>query len=109
MLIKEGLGFRSTARILQVSLTAVLNWFKKQSINDQTNCRPANADDKTIASKLKDKAAAIVVYCGGHKCNAAMTLAERMARLGYTNVSHFAGGIPAWKEKGLPVTAEKAK
>ena len=42
LLIKEGLGFRSTARILQVSLTAVLNWFKskalmiKQIVDQQT-------------------------------------------------------------------------
>lgn len=39
LLIKEGLGFRSTARILQVSLTAVLNWLKS---NDQTNCGSTN-------------------------------------------------------------------
>ncbi len=32
LLTKEGLGFRSTARILQVSLTAVLNWFKNKSL-----------------------------------------------------------------------------
>jgi transposase-like protein len=31
-LLKEGLAFRSTARILNVSLTAVLNWFKNKSL-----------------------------------------------------------------------------
>lgn len=42
LMIKEGMGFRSTARILGVSLTAVLNWFKhkalmiKQIVDHQT-------------------------------------------------------------------------
>lgn len=65
---------------------------------------PADADDKTISEKLKDKNAEIIVYCGSIKCPASTTLAERLIGLGYTNVSHYPGGLAEWKDKGLPVT-----
>ena len=32
LMIREGMGFRATARILGVSLTAVLNWFKDKAL-----------------------------------------------------------------------------
>ena len=68
---------------------------------------PADADDKTIAAKLKDKKSEIICYCYGPSCDAGMTLAERLVGLGYTNVKHYAGGISEWKQNNLPVTAEK--
>lgn len=62
----------------------------------------ANADDKDIKSKLKDKAAMIVVYCGSASCPASMTLADRLVGMGYTNVCHYAGGIKEWTENNKP-------
>ena len=65
---------------------------------------PANADDAAITKALPKKDAKIIVYCWGGPCNAAMTLAMKLVALGYTSVSHFAGGISEWKEKNLPIT-----
>ncbi len=69
----------------------------------------ADANDKDIHAKLKDKAAMIVIYCGSVSCPASMTLAERLVGLGYTNVCHYAGGIKEWTENQKPTTAHKSK
>jgi rhodanese-related sulfurtransferase len=68
----------------------------------------ANADDKDIQSKLKDKTAMIVVYCGSVSCPASTTLAERLVGMGYTNICHYAGGIKEWTENKKPVDKPKA-
>jgi 3-mercaptopyruvate sulfurtransferase SseA len=70
----------------------------------------AQAEDKEIHEKLKDKTAEIIVYCGSVSCPASNTLAYRLIELGYTNVAHYAGGIKEWTENSKPVdTKEKAK
>ncbi len=45
----------------------------------------------------KDKAALVVAYCGGPLCGAYKAGAAAAAKLGYTNVKHFSGGIKGWK------------
>lgn len=51
-----------------------------------------------LADKLpKEKSALVVAYCGGPKCGAYKAGAEAAAKLGYTNVKHFSGGIKGWK------------
>ena len=71
----------------------------------------ANADDKDIHAKLKDKTAEILVYCGSVSCPASMTLAERLIGLEYINIAHYAGGIKEWTENSKPTddTKEKTK
>jgi len=51
-------------------------------------------------SKIKDKNAEIVVFCGKgiRSAFAANTLNE----MGYKNVKNLKGGVKAWKEAGLP-------
>ncbi|MBN8524629.1 MAG: rhodanese-like domain-containing protein [Planctomycetes bacterium] len=51
-----------------------------------------------------DKGALIVAYCGGPKCGAWKGAAAAAAKLGYTNVQHFAGGLSGWKEAGEQLT-----
>lgn len=48
-----------------------------------------------------DRGAEIILYCrtGRMSAEAATTL----VRLGYRNVSHLAGGLEAWRARGLPV------
>ena len=59
----------------------------------------ANAAD--LAKVLPaDKGALIVAYCGGPKCSAWKGAADAIAKLGYTNVKHFSGGLKGWKESG---------
>lgn len=50
-----------------------------------------------LAEKLPaDKGALIVAYCGSEQCPAYKAAAEAAAKLGYTNVKHFAPGIKGW-------------
>ncbi|TAJ14706.1 MAG: rhodanese-like domain-containing protein [Planctomycetota bacterium] len=57
--------------------------------------------EKDFAAKLpKDKSAPIVAYCGGPTCNAWKRAADAAAKLGYTNVKHYKGGISGWKTEG---------
>lgn len=51
-----------------------------------------------LADKMpKEKSALVVAYCGGPMCGAYKAGAEAAAKLGYTNVKHFSGGIKGWK------------
>ncbi len=45
----------------------------------------------------------LVVYCGGYGCPDSFDLALRLAAAGYAHVRVFEGGLPAWREAGLPV------
>jgi rhodanese-related sulfurtransferase len=47
-----------------------------------------------------DKNALVVAYCGGPQCNAWKQAAKAAAKLGYTNVKHYSGGLAGWKEAG---------
>jgi rhodanese-related sulfurtransferase len=52
-----------------------------------------------------DKNTLIVAYCGGPQCNAWKQAAKEVAKLGYTNVKHYSGGISGWKESGAKTQA----
>ena len=57
-----------------------------------------------------DKGALIVAYCGSEKCMAYKAAAEAAAKLGYTNIKHYAPGIQGWlksKEKVEPARLGK--
>lgn len=63
--------------------------------------KPLN--EKREIMKKYNKDGLIVVYCKGDKCEVSIDLAYEFARLGFTSVSIYRGGIKEWKEKGLPV------
>lgn len=46
-----------------------------------------------------DKATKLVFYCGGLICKLSENSAYKAMALGYTNVSTYPGGFPAWKEE----------
>ncbi len=46
---------------------------------------------------------AIVTYCSGRECSDSHELAVRLFDAGFTNVSIFIDGFPAWEAEGLPV------
>ncbi len=59
------------------------------------------ASSAKLASLLPaDKSALVVAYCGSPQCTAYREGAEAAAKLGYTNVKHFALGIRGWKKAG---------
>tara|TARA_B100000614_G_scaffold39596_1_gene32367 strand:- start:63 stop:395 length:333 start_codon:yes stop_codon:yes gene_type:complete len=45
----------------------------------------------------------IVVYCHNPECRASTIAAQKLEKLGYTNVYEFAGGKDAWRDAGYPV------
>ncbi|MCH4564397.1 rhodanese-like domain-containing protein [Halomonas sp. EGI 63088] len=53
---------------------------------------------------LPDKHIPIVVYCASTTCKRAGRSAERLERLGYTRVYHYAGGKRDWEAAGYPLT-----
>lgn len=55
-----------------------------------------------------DKDLPLVFYCGGYKCKLSRQSAELAIALGYTRVSVFPAGEPAWREAGLPLWGNEA-
>jgi rhodanese-related sulfurtransferase len=53
-----------------------------------------------LAELPADKANRLVFYCGGIKCKLSAEAADIAAAAGYSNVSTFSGGIPAWQNAG---------
>ncbi len=68
----------------------------------------SNAPEKQINAMLPDKNAEIITYCSSTKCPASKKLAERLRKLGYTNVKEYPQGIKGWAEAKQPV-AKAAK
>jgi len=56
--------------------------------------------ERDIETAIPDKAADIVLYCGGGFRSA--LAAESLQKMGYTGVTSLAGGIRRWRELGLP-------
>lgn len=57
--------------------------------------------ERDIETLIPDKAAAIVLYCGGGFRSA--LAADSLQRMGYSNVISMDGGIRAWREAGYPL------
>ena len=50
---------------------------------------------------LPDKDALIVTYCSNTACQTSRIAAEKLAKLGYTNVRRYEEGKQDWDEAGL--------
>ena len=55
--------------------------------------------ERDIHNFAPDKAAEIVLYCGGGYRSA--LAGDNLQKMGYTNVLSMAGGIKAWRDAGL--------
>ena len=60
--------------------------------------------ERDIEKHVPDKAAEIVLYCGGGYRSA--LAAENLQKMGYKNVLSMAGGIRTWREKNYPLSSE---
>lgn len=58
---------------------------------------------KYLPSMPADKNTEIIVYCGGFHCALSHNSAQVMVNNGYTDVKVLAGGVPSWKQAGLPL------
>jgi rhodanese-related sulfurtransferase len=59
--------------------------------------------DASVARRLPDRDAEIVVYCANPECEDSVETANKLVALGYTNVRHFPGGKNEWRERRLPL------
>ena len=57
--------------------------------------------ERDVKTRIPDKAAAIVVYCGGGYRSA--LAADALQQMGYSNVVSMDGGITAWRNAGYPM------
>ena len=57
-----------------------------------------------IEEQVPDLDQPIICYCGGGSRSA--LAADNLQKMGYTHVRSLAGGLRAWREAGLPTTAE---
>jgi rhodanese-related sulfurtransferase len=64
---------------------------------------PHDQVDALAPSLLPDKSAEIVVYCANGPCKNSAIAAERLAALGYLNVSDYHEGKQDWIDAGLPI------
>lgn len=64
---------------------------------------PINRIGREIAELGLSKQAEIIVYCAGFDCMTSSFAYEKLARLGYSNVKLYAGGIDEWQAAGLPI------
>ncbi len=64
-----------------------------------------NIDDRA-GLVIRERWAAVVVYCASEACENSHLAAKRLTELGYQDVSVYAGGKADWKERGYPL--EKA-
>ena len=65
--------------------------------------------DKLSGRFPVDKTTPIITFCGGYECHKSHVVANKLKELGYTKVSVYAGGLPAWKEAKLQTTAGAKK
>ena len=62
--------------------------------------------ERDIEAIIPDKAAPIILYCGGGFRSA--LAAESLQQMGYENVISMDGGIRAWREAGYPMEPSDA-
>jgi rhodanese-related sulfurtransferase len=56
--------------------------------------------ERDIENAVPDKAAKVVIYCGGGFRSA--LAGDALQKMGYTNILSMAGGIKAWRDAALP-------
>ncbi len=64
---------------------------------------PPDRVDASVARRIPDPHAEIVVYCANPECEDSVEAGRRLVELGYTNVRHYPGGKDEWRQRGLPL------
>jgi rhodanese-related sulfurtransferase len=62
---------------------------------------PVDQIEKEAEIRINEKAAVVVVYCGGYSCTASTTATRKLLDLGYKHTVDFKGDKKAWKDAGL--------
>ena len=51
----------------------------------------------------------LIIYCSGYGCEDSHQLAVKLLAIGYKRLRVYAGGLPEWKEAGLPTEGTDLK
>ena len=78
------------------------SYYNQQHLPGALNLVEAEVETRAD-SILPDKSATIVTYCSNKACGNSQAVANRLERLGYTDVRRYAEGIQDWTEAGLAV------
>jgi rhodanese-related sulfurtransferase len=63
---------------------------------------PLDDIERLAPTLVPDRSTAIVTYCSGPTCQNSRLAAQRLLRLGYTDVRAYEGGKEEWIGAGLP-------
>ncbi len=77
-------------------------WFKGTMIPGSRRV-PLDKVGEEVRTGTIAKNARIVVYCGGPKCPQSVMAAEKLNKLGFTNVEAYEGGLEEWSASGNPL------
>jgi rhodanese-related sulfurtransferase len=58
---------------------------------------------EVMTTLVPDKSTPLVVYCDGPECWDSYNAVLRLSALGYEKLYWYRGGLPAWREAGLPL------
>ena len=83
------------------------DYYNQRHLPGAVNLVESEVEDRA-AHLLPDKAAEIVTYCSNAACGNSQAVANRLERLGYTNVRKYREGIQDWVEAGLPIESATA-
>jgi rhodanese-related sulfurtransferase len=78
------------------------SYYNQQHLPGALNLVEADVDTRAD-SILPDKSGTIVTYCSNKGCGNSQAVANRLEKLGYTDVRKYADGIQDWTEAGLAV------
>lgn len=81
----------------------VAHEYEHRHIPGAINIPGDQAFEQHVEELLKDKEAAIVLYGEFDELGKGSEGAERLEKLGYTNVSRLTGGLMGWMEAGFMV------
>lgn len=62
---------------------------------------PLDDDFEMMAEKMiPDKSMPVIVYCRDRECQKSAKAAQKIAEMGYKNVSDYENGLQEWRELG---------
>ena len=84
------------------------SYYRKAHLPGARNLVESDVDD-LAAELLPDKDATIVTYCSNAACGNSQAVANRLEKLGYTNVRKYREGIQDWAEAGNRIETSNTK
>ncbi|MDQ3948704.1 MAG: rhodanese-like domain-containing protein [Gemmatimonadota bacterium] len=66
---------------------------------------PVDSVGREVAEAGIAKDTEIIVYCSGPTCPQSRAAAEKLTKLGFTNVRLYEGGLAEWKAAGLEIVS----